>query len=299
MPPAEAQKIEVTLPRTRVRNRSSAYLAPIFDDAPNFHSRPVHLSLLGGMRISFGGREIIVKSRKAKALLAYLALTPSMKETRGRLVGLLWSESDETKAHACLRQLLHNIREVCRHEGLQGFETDQVQVGLNAVGFTTDLSQILTSINTGIPHERLINEARISETLLSGYEDIDPAFTNWVGIMRENVRLRLLRALEVQLFQESHGFMQTKHIAVTLLQLDPTHEPACRQYMSASVGMGDVAGALMAYRRLWTHLEDDYDIEPSSETQELVVAIKCGNYRPPVHSMPTTSSRRSAAASVM
>jgi hypothetical protein len=36
---------------------------------------------------------------------------------------------------------------------------------------------------------------------------------------------------------------------------------------------------MLTYKRLWNNLEEEYDVEPSASTQELVVAIKLGNYQ--------------------
>ena len=55
---------------------------------------------------------------------------------------------------------------------------------------------------------------------------------------------------------------ETRRLATALLQLDPTHEPACQQVMRACAGTGDIAGALAAYNRLRTVLEGDFDVEP-------------------------------------
>ena len=54
---------------------------------------------------------------------------------------------------------------------------------------------------------------------------------------------------------------------------------ACQYLMRACLASGDAVGALAAYKQLWEHLEQEYDIEPSPATQELAVAIKRGNYR--------------------
>lgn len=56
------------------------------------------ISVLGPVRASVGGREVRIRSRKCRAVLAYLALSEARQETRERLVGLLWSESGEEKA---------------------------------------------------------------------------------------------------------------------------------------------------------------------------------------------------------
>ncbi len=61
------------------------------------------------MRAAADGRDIKLRKRKARALLAYLALTDGCQETRERLVGLLWSDSEEDKARSSLRQILHEL----------------------------------------------------------------------------------------------------------------------------------------------------------------------------------------------
>ena len=67
-------------------------------------SERLAISVLGRMRVDIHGQELRFKSRKSRAALAYLALNDDSHETRERLVGLLWSESEEEKARASLRQ---------------------------------------------------------------------------------------------------------------------------------------------------------------------------------------------------
>lgn len=81
------------------------------------HLSPLRISLFGGVTLRVGARQIELNNRKAKALIAYLVLTPDVKETRERLVGMLWSETDDSKARASLRQLLHVTREALETAG--------------------------------------------------------------------------------------------------------------------------------------------------------------------------------------
>ncbi|HEU0059551.1 MAG TPA: hypothetical protein VFR19_06710, partial [Hyphomicrobiaceae bacterium] len=86
---------------------------------------------LGKLTLRVGKRTIGTIGRKSAALLAYLALSDAGQETRERLVGLLWSETEEEKARASLRQSLHEIREAFNAEGFEGFRTDKVAIGLD------------------------------------------------------------------------------------------------------------------------------------------------------------------------
>ena len=69
---------------------------------------PVRVRLLDDPVLYIGDRQLPLTSRKAKALVAYLVLAPDMRESRERLAGLLWSESEDEKARACLRQLFRD-----------------------------------------------------------------------------------------------------------------------------------------------------------------------------------------------
>jgi len=236
--------------------------------------------LLQGAGLRIGDRRIALSNRKAIALIAYLVLTPGKKETRDRLIGLLWSETEPSKARGSLRQLLYGLREAFHKDNLVGLSIDNVYVSLDERAFGTDLDCALASIDTGHPDDVLVNEPCITDALFRGYEDVDPAFNAWATVMREKVRQQLIAKLEAQLSSARHQIEATKRIARALLQLDATHEIACQHLMRACVASGNTGGALAAYKQLWDHLEREYDIEPSSATRELVVAIRHGNCEP-------------------
>ena len=79
------------------------------------------VSLVGRLAIRFKGRPIELRTRKAAAVLGYLALSETKQESRERLVGLLWSRSDEEKARASLRQVVKELRSVLEEAGFDGF----------------------------------------------------------------------------------------------------------------------------------------------------------------------------------
>ena len=82
-----------------------------FTDWGRMIGRLPRLQLLGGFRLTDGaGNEIAVSSRKGRALLAVVALTPGLTTTRARLRTLLWSDRGEDQASASLRQLLVVLR---------------------------------------------------------------------------------------------------------------------------------------------------------------------------------------------
>ena len=84
------------------------------------------VSLVGRFGLRFNGRPIELRTRKAGAVLGYLALSEMKRESRERLVGLLWSRSDEEKARASLRQVVRELRSVLEEAGFGGFIAERL-----------------------------------------------------------------------------------------------------------------------------------------------------------------------------
>ena len=236
-------------------------------------SGQLSLRLLGDFSAEIDGREISLTTRKAKALTAHLALSDNVQDTRERLVGLLWSESDEERARASLRQAVHDIKLAFDAAGFTGFRIDKQTLSLVRERRASDVEEVLAAAAQGAVHPRLLDSQRITDTLLSGLDNVDPAFQVWLLTKRQLLHDRLTLALE-RLLPSDGDSRQASDVALALLNLDPTHEVACRHLMRTRAARGDIGGALKAYKALWDLLDVDYDIEPSQETQGLVVEIK-------------------------
>ncbi|HWV82245.1 MAG TPA: BTAD domain-containing putative transcriptional regulator [Hyphomicrobiaceae bacterium] len=232
--------------------------------------------LIGTPTIHYDGRPVQLANRKSRALLAYLLLTDKGREKRERLVGLLWSETDDTRARASLRQALYETRAALGATGYDGFEADKFDVGLRAASFEVDIVKVLEQVKAGVPHRLLLEHERLTDQLLDGCDTIDPAFDVWLTAKREAIRQRIERDLETALRASSPGGPHFEDLARSILNLDPTHEEAARALMNARHAAGDTAGALAVYKKLWDLLDAEYDTEPSKETQDLVAAIKLG-----------------------
>ena len=101
------------------------------------------VSLVGRLAIRFEGRPIELRTRKAAAVLGYLALSETKQESRERLVGLLWSRSDEEKARASLRQVVKELRSVLEEAGFDGFAAGRLSIGIDVEQVEVDVESIL------------------------------------------------------------------------------------------------------------------------------------------------------------
>jgi DNA-binding SARP family transcriptional activator len=239
------------------------------------------ISLVGRLTVRFKGRLVELRTQKAGAVLSYLALAETKHESRERLVGLLWSRSDEEKARASLRQVVRELRSVFEEAGYDGFSAGRLSVHLDAETVEVDVESIIRQAESGSVHPLLLNTPNLGERILEGMDDLDPSFRVWVLAKRQTIHDRLMRNLGAGLVANDVAGDAKSEVAAAIVNLDPTHEEACCHLMRVHAEQGDVAGALRIYKALWNLLDRDYGMEPSPATEELVADIKLGAFERP------------------
>jgi DNA-binding SARP family transcriptional activator len=239
------------------------------------------VSLVGRPSIMFGDRLVELRTQKASAVLSYLALTEAKQESRERLVGLLWSRSDEERARASLRQVVRELRAAFEDAGYGGFSAGRLSVHLDPEKVEVDVERIIRLAESGSVDPLLLNTPDIGERILEGMDDLDPSFRIWVLAKRQTISDRLMRSLGAGLLAKDIAADVKTEIATAIVNLDPTHEEACCHLMRVHAEQGDVAGALRIYKALWDLLDRDYGMEPSPVTEELVADIKLGAFERP------------------
>src|SRR5262245_6930959 len=176
----------------------------------------LRISLFGGFALHLGGQRIDLRMRKAEALIGYLALSPSPVQAREQIAALLWSEMDEGRARASLRQILTNMRSALVERGFDGISADRHGVSLDATAIDLDVQSALVSIDAGRHVDLLLTRARIAEIIMTGYDNVDPAFHSWLVEQRQHVAGQMVRGLEEQLENNVHDSRQTKRLAEVL-----------------------------------------------------------------------------------
>lgn len=245
-------------------------------------SAPVlSISLLGGMGLLYDGHAVRLGNRRARALLAYLALSDSGRERREHLAALFWGDNSEHNARASLRQVLFDARDTLAALGCDALVPGRDHVELVAGSTELDITAMLNEINRGSIPSALLTQTRVSDTILAGYEDLGPAFGEWLTTARRGIHERLLRALEQSYMDTGVQQRERRLLADAALRLDPLHEGACRAVMRLAAEDGEIGAALRAYAELYEALGNELDMEPSAATQNLVAEIKQGHFDAP------------------
>jgi DNA-binding SARP family transcriptional activator len=239
------------------------------------------VSLVGRLAIRFNGQLVELRTQKAAAVLSYLALIEAKQESRERLVGLLWSRSDEEKARGSLRQVIRELRSTFGAAGYNGFSAGRLSIHLDPAMVEVDVESIIKAAEIGSVHPLLLNTPNLEEHILEGLDDLDPSFRVWVLAKRQTIHDRLMRSLGPALVATDVSASAQKDVAAAIVNLDPTHEEASCHLMQVHAEQGDVAGALRIYKALWDLLDEDYGMEPSAATKDLVAKIKLGSFEQP------------------
>lgn len=221
------------------------------------------------------GRELSIKSRKARAILAYVCVSAGSSVQREKLSGLLWSESSEMTARAALRQCLRRLGMDLAQQGCDIVKIERDKVTCNSP-VKIDLQETIDAISKGIAPGNIADPKQI----LYGFDTLDPEFTAWLHVFREKWFDRQSKAIGAALVDSEFDEVTKTELAALLFELQPVHEPAGRVIIEAELRKGNLAGALKAYEQLWDALGEEWGEEPSKELQSLIVEAKQNGIRP-------------------
>ena len=222
-----------------------------------------HLSirLLGRPEVQLDGQPVRFPTRKALALLVYLAAADEA-QSRETLMALLWPNSATSSAQASLRNALARLRTTLGDAGGIVITTPDA-IGIEpAADFDLDLRVVSAAVAAIRDPSRLAPPALLQaavdvyrDEFLSAFIIGDaPDFNHWALIERERWHRQLSLVLE-HLAQ-----FHLKHLALPAaiatasrwVQHDPLDEAACRTLMQAHALSGDRSAALAQYAaRSW------------------------------------------------
>jgi DNA-binding SARP family transcriptional activator len=270
--------------------------------------KPLSIRLLGLPEASLRGRPLRFGTKKALALLCYLA-AEGKKYPRGELAELLWPRSDRRHARTDLRSTLSRLRRACEEgdgsssEGVALFAVEGDLLGLEPGGVELDLGRLEAAVSlargeTPVPslgtplrdrsasgtveHGDLL--ARLEGALgiyggefMEGFSLKDaPEFELWLETERERWRALFGELCgRVSRLQAEAGLPKEAIRTARLWSKHaPLEEDAHRQLMEFLSAAGDGEGALRAYEAFWGALRRELGSEPPSRLTELADRLR-------------------------
>jgi DNA-binding SARP family transcriptional activator len=253
------------------------------------------VSMLGGLEARRG--ELMVShfgTRKAAALLAYLAYFGDRPHSRELLAERLWPDEDAAATRDRFRQALSALRRLLEPEGTAPgsvLMADRTDVRLARDAVVTDVAEFELALEAaeegdsgerGARLEQAANGYRAErlEQAVSAYRgELLPGFyEDWIAPERERLAERyregLIRLSALREAQgESGDAIEMLRRAVTA---DPLREEAHASLMRLYGATGRLSDAIRQYRTLERVLKEQIQSHPSLETQALLAQLRAG-----------------------
>lgn len=234
------------------------------------------LSFLGGFQARLeSGPSVVVPTKKAQGLLAYLACSPTEGHSRDKLAALLWGESDQRCARHSLRQTLFVLRSTLDSVMPSIFRSDAGSVSLDRSRLIVDALEFerLSQEDALQPLERA--GVLYQGDFLAGIGAGDQTFEEWLRDERDRLNELAFDVYRKLLALQRNAGLIAKAIlsARRLLALDPLQEVAHRVLMRLYLTQGRPEAALRQYEKCARMLRQEFGAEPQAATKELLTDI--------------------------
>ena len=229
-----------------------------------------------------GGVSLLPKSRKARGVLAVLALNAGQPVMRDELTGLLWSRREREQARASLRQAIHELGDLLHRIDPGLFQVDRRYLSLGTVVGGGAGSELVWVDTLALSHARGAGPdlaELFRPVLVEDLLGVDPAFDNWRAVQIERLsRVARSRAeawlTACQAMDAGAGSDDLRGAAEQLIAIDRAHEGAWRALIRAYLARGDRAAAVNAFERCADALATVAQLAPSEETVALLAGIR-------------------------
>lgn len=242
--------------------------------------------------VTSAGDEIAFPTRKAAALLAYLAVESGRRHSREHLVALLWPEADEGHGRANLRQTLARLRRALPEPVSAALETKGQSLAFAGGVLDCDWTRFQQVLELGEPAALAEAAMLYRGPFLAGLAVESEAFLAWADTCRRHAEEQVQEALRRLLghYVTAGKIDLAVGCALRLLAFDPLQEPVHRTLMGLYDCQERYGAALAQYRRCREVLQGELGVEPDEETEALYAQI--------VEHVPTEGLTEEAPATV-
>ncbi len=257
----------------------------------------LEIRLFGGFRLGDGSHDGL--PRKARALLAHLAMNPGKAIPRERLADLLWSTSGPEQARQSLRQSLAAVRRVFEQTSRNPIVTIGPDVMLEpSDAVEVDAHRFEALARSNAPADLAGASELYRGSFLAGFDIPSEPFLEWVQVERarlESIATKMLRRLAA-LSRDAGDHDAAAAAAQRLVALDPLDEQGHRFLMELYAVTGRRIEAIRQFATLSDNLRRELNVAPDKTTVALAQAIKADASMPPLQAFSDATQGEVAAA---
>lgn len=269
------QNVEVEHAREIIRRKN---LRPPNEDAiDDLWPWPVRIRALGDFHVDCDGEPIDggkKSQRKAIELFKVLIAFGGKEVSATRLEEALWPDAEADTARSNLKSTVHRLRKLLGHP--EAIEMSAGQLNLNPQICWTDVwefERLIQKAGNGDSRADLLYQAihLYKGPLLGNGED-----TGWLIPARERLHrlyLGIVRALGKQLESEEN-FEEAIAIYENGIAVDELAENLYRSLMQCYLQLGEIAEAMVVFKRCCTVLKARLDVAPSRQTQAVAEQLR-------------------------
>jgi DNA-binding SARP family transcriptional activator/TolB-like protein/Tfp pilus assembly protein PilF len=238
------------------------------------------LRLLGTFTVEVNvGRPIAValRSKKARALLAYLAMKPDWRASREELATLLWGDTPDAQARHSLRQCLMSLRQDL-HLAPDLFDLGRDTVDLRAPALGVDARELAALAAAGGPSD-LDRAAELWRGPFLADLALDlEEFDAWREREQDRLAAVAARVFEAQCAAADAGCDGERALAAVerLVGLDPTREDRQRTALKMIARHRGRDAALDWAKQVTALLRTELAVAPDAATRALIDVIRRG-----------------------
>lgn len=232
----------------------------------------LQIRLLGSFEARFGtGSSAALPTKKARALLAYLAVSVGRAHSRDEIAELLWGSRADEQARGSLRRTLSDLRKALPTTDREWLVSDADTLMIDSGSADVDVARFERLAGTGEPTALEQAADLYRGELLAGFGLDEQRFEDWLRTERERLRALALKALGGVLAHRMAGnaFDPAIQTATRLLDLDPSNESTHRALMSLHARQGRRSEALRQYKLCREALMRELGVQPDAATEAL------------------------------
>jgi DNA-binding SARP family transcriptional activator/TolB-like protein/Tfp pilus assembly protein PilF len=255
------------------------------------------LKLLGAFELtSPQGAPVRLAERKARALLAYVALSPGQTVSREALLGLLWESRPVAQARQSLRQVLHRLRTATGEPALLLADKDSVAIDSRRMDLDV---WIFMQAARGDAVGDLQHASSLYGSPLANLDVDEPEFDAWLRSMRlqlSQTASALCKRLALA-HQAGGDYRAAIDACKQWVAADPCDEEGYRLMMQLYAAAGDRGGLKSAFSALEAMCDAHLDSSPTDETRRLFRELLSDTPFPPLIPRPPIQAQVADAVS--
>jgi DNA-binding SARP family transcriptional activator len=217
------------------------------------------------------GDDLLSQPKRFAVFLYLLLARPRGFHRRDKIVGLFWPELPEAQARGSLRKALHAARKSLGEDILIARGDDEISV--NRAKIWCDAIAFDDAHREGHYAEML---ELFTGELLAGFFPDAPGFERWLEEERELMRESAGQAAWslAERYESGAQITSAAKWARTAARFARGDERRIRKVMQLLDRAGDRAGAIEVYESFAKQLKQDFEVEPSPETQTVAREIR-------------------------